>query len=97
MFTIDNKYYVIAALKKIHPAGYAEMSEFSTQIKEFLNMKKRVAKMAEETKAKLEGVESIEAASEKLALPVSSVNDVTFSSLSAGSSGNRFRSGFPVP
>lgn len=84
VFTIDNKYYVIAALKKIHPAGYAEMSEFSTQIKEFLNMKKRVAKMAEETKAKLEGVESIEAASEKLALPVSSVNDVTFSSLSAG-------------
>jgi len=84
IFTVDNKYYVVAGVKKIHPAGYAELSEFSDRIKEYLTMQKRVEKMAGELTEKVNGATTIEEASEKLVLPISSISDVTFSSLNAG-------------
>lgn len=84
IFTVDNKYYVVAAMKKIHPAGYAELSEFSQRIREFLTMQKRVEKLASELDGKVSGATSIEEASEKLLLPISSLTDVTFSSLTSG-------------
>ena len=82
--TGDNKYYVVAALEKIHPAGYAEISEFTPQIREFLTMQKKVEKLAKELDAKVSGATTIEEASEKLVLPVSSLTGVTFSSLTGG-------------
>ena len=85
IFTVDNKYYVVAALEKIHPAGYAEISEFTPQIKEYLTMQKRVDKLAKELDEKVSGATTIEEASEKLVLPISSITDVTFSSLKSGS------------
>ena len=84
IFTVDNKYYVVAALKKIHPAGYAELSEISPRIKEYLTMQKRVEKLAGELEGKVEGATTIEEASEKLILPISNLTDVTFSSLNSG-------------
>lgn len=82
--TGDNKYYVVAALEKIHPAGYAELSEFTPQIREILTMEKKVDKLAKELEEKVSGATTIEEASEKLVLPISSLTDVTFSSLTGG-------------
>ena len=85
VFTLENnQYYAVAALKKIHPAGYAEISELTPQIKEFLTMKKKVEKLAGELKEKVGEVSSIEEAADKLLLPVSNLTDVTFSSLTSG-------------
>ena len=83
VFTIDNKYYAVAAVKKIHPAGYAQLSELAPQIREYLTMKKKVAKLAEETAGKVGDASTIEEAADKLILPVSNLTDVTFSSLSS--------------
>lgn len=84
IITVNNKYYVIAALKKIHPAGYASLEDMTPQVKEYLTVKKTVEHMADECKAKVGDATDLEAVSEKLNTTVSSINDVTFSSLSSG-------------
>ena len=81
VMTIDNKYFVVAALQRIHPDGYAEISEIAPQIKDMLTMQKKVDKLAAETKEKVGNVSTIEEVAEKLALTVSNSPDVTFSSL----------------
>lgn len=84
IITINNKYYVIAALKKIHPAGYASLEEMTPQLKEYLTVKNTIDKMALDCKAKVGEAESLETVAEKLNTTVSNINDVTFSSLSSG-------------
>ena len=84
IITVNNKYYVIAALKKIHPAGYASLEEMTPQVKEYLTVKKTIDKMAEDCAAKVGQGADLEAVSEKLNTTVSSINDVTFSSLNSG-------------
>ncbi len=76
-----NKYFVVAALQRIHPYGYAELSEIAPQIKDMLTMQKKVDKLAAETKEKVGNVSTIEEVADKLSLTVSNSPDVTFSSL----------------
>ena len=84
IITVNNKYYVVAALKKIHPAGYAELQEMTPQIKEYLTVKKTVEKMANDSKANVGDATDLEVVAEKLNTTVSNINDVTFSSLRSG-------------
>ena len=84
IITVGNKYYVIAALKKIHPAGYASLEEMAPQLKEYLTVKKTVQKMAEDCKSKVGELNDLEAIAEKLNTTVSNIEDVTFSSLRSG-------------
>lgn len=84
IITVNNKYYVIAALKKIHPAGYASLEEMSDQLKQYLIVKKTIDNMAENVVKTVDNASSLDEISEKLGTSVSSVNDVTFSSLNAG-------------
>ena len=84
IITVNNKYYVIAALKKIHPAGYASMEEMAPQLKEYLTVRKTVEKMAQDCKEKVGDAANLEAVAEKLNTTVSNISDVTFSSLNSG-------------
>lgn len=84
IITVNNRYYVIAALKKIHPAGYAELNEMSEQIKQYLTIKKTIGNMAENGAKLVSDASSLEEIADKLSTTVSSINDVTFSSLNAG-------------
>ncbi len=84
IITVNNKYYVIAALKKIHPAGYASVEEMTPQVKEYLTVKKSIEKMAQDCKSKVGEAADLEAVAEKLNTTVSNINDVTFSSLNSG-------------
>ena len=84
IITVQNKYYVIAALKKIHPAGYASLEEMAPQLKDYLTVKKTIEKMAEDCKAKVGELTDLEVVADKLNATVSNVDDVTFSSLKSG-------------
>ena len=84
IITVNNRYYVVAALKKIHPAGYAELNEMSEQIKQYLTVRKTIDNMAKNGANVVGETSSLEEIAEKLATTVSSINDVTFSSLNAG-------------
>lgn len=84
IITVNNKYYVIAALKKIHPAGYASLEELTPQVKEYLTIKKTIAKMAQDCKANVGEATDLETVAEKLNTTVSNISDVTFSSLNSG-------------
>lgn len=84
IISIQNKYYAIAALKKIHPAGYASVEDMSSQLKEYLTVKKTIEKMAQDCKANVGEATDLETVAEKLNTTVSNISDVTFSSLNSG-------------
>ncbi len=83
IITVDNNYFIVAALKGIHKEGYAPVSEVASQISNVLYAEKASAKKAEEVAAKIEGLGSMEAIAEALSTTVSTKEGVAFSSLTA--------------
>ncbi|MBR2128198.1 MAG: SurA N-terminal domain-containing protein [Bacteroidales bacterium] len=83
IITVDNNYFIVAALKGIHKEGYAPVSEVSSQISNMLYGEKAVAKKAEEVAAKITGLGSMEAIAEALGTTVSTKEGVAFSSLTS--------------
>lgn len=83
IITVDNKYFFVVGLRAIHPEGYAPYAEVASTIKSYLMVQKKGEKVAQETKAQLEGVATIEEAAEKLGTTVSSQSGIAFSSLTA--------------
>ncbi|MBR1949783.1 MAG: SurA N-terminal domain-containing protein [Bacteroidales bacterium] len=83
IITVDNKYFFVVGLKAIHAEGYTPYNEIAPTIKSYLMMQKKGEKVAAETKAKLEGVTTIEAAAEKLGTTVSNQSGIAFSSLTS--------------
>ena len=83
IITVDNNYFIIAALKGIHKEGYADVNEVSGQIKNILYNQKLGEKKAAEVAEKIEGKGSMEAIAEALGTSVSTKEGVAFSSLTS--------------
>ena len=83
IITIDNNYFIVAALKGIHKEGYTPINEVSAQISNVLYAEKAGEKKAAEVAEKIAGLGSMEAVAEALGTTVSSKEAVAFSSLSS--------------
>jgi len=83
IITINNNYFIIAAVKNIHKEGYTPVSEVSAQISNRLYNEKRAEKKAAEIAEQIAGLESLEAVAEALGATVSTKEGLSFSSMSA--------------
>ena len=83
IITINNNYFIIAAVKNIHKEGYTPVSEVSAQISNRLYNEKRAEKKAAEIAEQIAGLESLEAVAEALGASVSTKEGLSFSSMSA--------------
>ena len=83
IITVDNNYFIVAALKGIHKEGYAPVKEVSTQISNLLYAEKAGEKKAAEVAEKIAGLGSMEAIAEALGTSVSTKEAVAFSSLTS--------------
>ncbi len=83
IITINNNYFIIAAVKNIHKEGYTPVSEVSAQISNRLYNEKRTEKKAAEIAEQIAGLESLEAVAEALGATVSTKEGLSFSSMSA--------------
>lgn len=90
IISIDNKYYVVAALKGIHKEGYTPVEEVAARIKPVLYQEKAAAKKAAEVAEKINGLTDLAAVAEALGTTVSTKEDVTFASFTSTGLDNKF-------
>ena len=83
IITVDNNYFIVAALKGIHKEGYADVKEVASQIENVLYMEKAGEKKAAEIAEKIAGKGTMEAIAEALETSVSTKEGIAFSSLTA--------------
>ncbi len=83
IITVDNNYFIVAALKGIHKEGYASVKEVASQISNVLYSEKALEKKAAEVAEKIEGKGSMEAVAEALETTVSTKEGIAFSSLTS--------------
>ena len=83
IITVNNNYFIVAALKGIHKEGYAPVAEVSESIKNILYSEKAVAKKAAEVSEKIAGLNDMQAIAEALGTTVSTKDGIAFSSMSA--------------
>ena len=83
IFTINNNYFVVAAVTGIYEEGYTALNEVSSAIRNILYREKYAEKKAAEIKAEIEGLTDLDAVAEKLGVNVSSKDGVAFSSFSS--------------
>lgn len=82
IFTINNDYFVVAAMTKVYEEGYADLSEVSSSIRNILHREKYAEKKAAEVKETITGLTDLEAIADKLGIAVSTKEGVAFSSFS---------------
>ncbi len=80
VLNINNDYYVVAALKKIHKDGYAPVADVASSISSIIYNQKLGEKKAAEVAGKIEGLGSMEAIAEALGTTVSTREGISFSS-----------------
>ena len=90
IISIDNKYYVVAALKGIHKEGYTPVEEVAARIKSVLLQDKLAEKKTAEVAQKIEGLTDLAAVAEALGTTVSSKEGVTFASFTSTGLDNKF-------
>ena len=83
IITVDNNYFIIAALKGIHKEGYAPVADAATSIRNTIYMDKAGEKMAAEVAEKIKDLSDLEAIAEALNTTVSTKDGVAFSSMSS--------------
>ena len=83
IMTIDNNYFIVAALKNIHEEGYAPINEVSSQINSILYTEKAGEKKAAEISEKIAGLSDIQAIADALGTTVSTKSGVAFSNMTA--------------
>jgi len=83
IITVDNNYFIIAALKNIHKEGYSPVEEVSTAISNILYNQKIGEKKAAEVAEKIEGLTDMEAIAAALETTVSTKDGVAFASMGA--------------
>ncbi|MBO8449060.1 MAG: SurA N-terminal domain-containing protein, partial [Bacteroidetes bacterium] len=71
VLNINNDYYVVAALKKIHKEGYAPVSDVAANISSIIYNRKLGEKKAAEVAEKIAGLTSMEAIADTLGTTVS--------------------------
>ncbi len=83
IITVNNNYFIIAALKGIHKEGYTPVKEVAAQISNMLYSEKAAEKKAAEVAEKIAGLEDMNAIAEALGTTVSTKDGVAFSSLTS--------------
>ena len=83
IITVNNNYFVIAAVTGIHKEGYADISEVSASISNILYSEKAGQKKAEEIAEKINGLSDMNAIAEALSTTVSTKEGVAFSSMTS--------------
>ena len=83
IITVNNNYFIIAAVKNIYKEGYTPVSEVSSQISNRLYNEKRAEKKAVEIAEQIAGLETLEAVAEALGTTVSTKDGVAFSSMNS--------------
>ncbi len=85
IISVNNQYFFVAAVKQINEAGTASLKSVYSQIESYLTQKKKVHKLAEESRKLVgENPASIEEVATKLGSTVNTRNDITFSTLTGG-------------
>ena len=80
VLNINNDYYVVAALKKIHKKGYTPVNEVAASISNILYTQKLGEKKAAEVAEKIAGLDSMQAIADTLGTAVSTRDGISFSS-----------------
>ena len=80
VLNINNDYYVVAALKKIHKKGYTPVNEVASSINSILYSQKLGEKKAAEVAEKIAGLDSMQAIADTLDTTVSTREGISFSS-----------------
>lgn len=80
VLNINNDYYVVAALKKIHKEGYAPVSDEAANISSIIYNRKLGEKKAAEVAEKIAGLTSMEAIADTLGTTVSKREGISFAS-----------------
>ena len=83
IITVNNNYFIVAALKNIHKEGYTPVSEVASQISNLLYNQKAGEKKAAEVAEKIAGLEDMAAVAEALGRTVSTQEGLAFSSLTS--------------
>ncbi len=90
IISIDNKYYVVAALKGARKEGYTPVEEVSSRIQSILYQEKLAEKKTAEVAEQIAGLTDLKTVAEVLGTSVSTKEDVTFASFSAAGLDNKF-------
>ena len=83
IITVNNNYFIVAALKGIHKEGYTPVEQVASQINTLLYNQKAGQNKAAEVAEKIAGLEDMAAVAEALGKTVSTKEDVAFSSLTS--------------
>ena len=83
IITVNNNYFIVAALKGIHKEGYTPVTEVSAQISSMLYQDKLAEKKEAEIAEKIAGLEDMQAIAEALGTTVSTKEGIAFSSMSS--------------
>ncbi len=83
IMTIDNNYFIVAALKNIHEEGFIPVNEVSSQISSILYSEKSGEKQAANVSEKIAGLSDMQAIAEALGTTLSTKTGVAFSNMSA--------------
>ncbi len=83
IITVNNNYFIVAALKGIHKEGYTPVAEVAESIKSVLYSEKAIAKKAAEVSEKIAGLNDMQAIAEALGTTVSTKDGIAFSSMAA--------------
>ena len=83
IITVNNNYFIIAALKGIHKEGYADVKEVASSISNILYREKAGEKKAAEVAEKIAGLTDVQAIAEALGATVSTKEGVAFSSMTS--------------
>ena len=83
IITVNNNYFIVAALKGIHKEGYTPVAEVSESIKNILYSEKAIAKKAAEVSEKIAGLNDMQAIADALGTTVSTKYGIAFSSMAS--------------
>ena len=83
IITVNNNYFIVAALKGIHKEGYTPVADAAQVIQNRLYEEKAMAKKAAEVSEKIAGLTDMQAIAEALGTTVSTKDGISFSSMTA--------------
>ena len=83
IITVDNNYFIIAALKDIHKEGYTPVEQVASQISNMLYNEKIGEKKSAEIAEKINGLTDMQAIAEALGTTVSTKDGIAFDSRNA--------------
>jgi len=83
IITVDNNYFIIAALKNIHKEGYAPVEDVAASIRNIIYSEKAGEKMTADVAEKINGLTDLEAIATALNTTVSTKDGIAFSAMNA--------------